>query len=238
VVEWEAAMPRQKGKRSGLSSCSSSRRIQGHRHHYYHCVCERETGEKDKDKDRIDRSDGVEECDSVIASSKTPPYGALSGMAGRRNRCRKVNSMSNPALVLVNIQSMSASLVDSQSMFGEPFIIQHQINVGLRFQTRPTLASLPVAQFNPRRANNVFTDFLSQQPLPPSLTVLCMFPLLPVALEVKVLGSSCDIAFTYVRSVEASVDAITSFLSILVLPSCTSTILPYRVTISPAIPPH
>lgn len=44
----------------------------------------------------------------------------------------KVNSVSRPAVILVNIQSMSASLVDFQWMFGESFIIRSTWGFGSR----------------------------------------------------------------------------------------------------------
>lgn len=57
------------------------------------------------------------------------------GWGGDETMCEtsaKVNSVSCPAVILVNIQSMSASLVDLQWMFGESFIMRSTWGFGSR----------------------------------------------------------------------------------------------------------
>jgi hypothetical protein len=88
-------------------------------------------------------------------------------------------------------------------------VFHHKINVGLRFQTRLTPARL-------WWRNSIFAEQTCLRTSSLSLSHSSIFPLW-VASEVELLGPSCDTAFTYFRSVEASVAAIRSFRSCSIL---------------------
>ena len=89
-------------------------------------------------------------------------------------------------------------------------VFHHKINVGLRFQTRLTPARLWWRNSICAEQTCLRTSSLS---LFHSFTMYVS----PLTSEVELLGPSCDTAFTYFRSVRASVAAISPFHSCSIL---------------------